>query len=69
MNTKTSALREYRANKGWTLEEAAARFGVSLSYLSEIETGKAEPSKKTATKLSKKTGISVAVLMGLEGAT
>jgi hypothetical protein len=32
-------LREYRKEKGWTLEKAAKRFGLSLSYLSELETG------------------------------
>lgn len=65
----TSPLRSYRDEKGWTLAEASDKWGVSLSYLSELETGEAEPSKKMAMKLSKKTGISVAVLMGLESAT
>lgn len=66
--SKKSPLRQYRADKGWTLEEAAKRWGISVSYLSELETGGAEPSKKMAIKLSKKTEISVSVLMGLESA-
>lgn len=68
MSAKTSALRQYRKNKGWTLEEASKRFDVSLSYLSELETGEATPSKALAEKLSKKTGLSPAAIMGWEGA-
>lgn len=68
MSNKTSPLRQLRSDKGWTLEEASSKWGVSLSFLSELETGKSEPSKKMAIRLSKKTGISVPVLMGLENA-
>lgn len=36
-----SILTKWRAEKGWTLEEAAAAFGIeSKGYLSEIERGR-----------------------------
>lgn len=69
MSADKSPLRKLRADKGWTLEEASEKWGVSLSYLSELETGQATPSKDMAIRLSKKTGISAATLMGLEGAS
>ncbi len=33
-------LRELRNKEGWTLEQAAAKLGLSKSHLSEVETGK-----------------------------
>lgn len=33
-------LRELRKKKGWTLDVAAARLGITKSHLSEVETGK-----------------------------
>lgn len=69
MNTKVSPLRQFRKSKDWTLEEASDKLGVSISYLSELETGEATPSKVMAIRLAKKTGISAAALMGLEGAS
>lgn len=41
MEKEQSPLTKWRTDKGWTLEEAAAAFGIkSKGYLSEIEGGK-----------------------------
>lgn len=33
-------LRELRKQRGWTLDDAAARLGIAKSHMSEVETGK-----------------------------
>lgn len=68
MSKPDSPLRKLRTANKWTLEEASRKWGVSLSYLSEIETGECIPSRKTALKLEKKTGIKATILMGMESA-
>lgn len=47
-------LKELRNKEGWTLEQAAARLGVSRSHLSEVENGKknlSAPMMDTAAKV------------------
>lgn len=63
-----SPLRQFRINKGWKLERAAHHFGISVSHLSELETGKARPSIELAAKLARKTDITANKLLGLEDA-
>lgn len=65
---KTTPLRQYRIDRGWKLKQAAKYFGISVSHLSDLETGKSKPSVTAAAKLSKKTEIPAVVLLGLESA-
>lgn len=66
MTEQVSPLRSFRISKGWKLTKAAGHFGISVSHLSELETGKSKPSVEVAAKLAKKTKIPVMVLLGLE---
>lgn len=51
-----SALTSWRSDKGWTLDEAAAAFGIkSKGYLSEIERGQ-RCSVATALEIERVTG-------------
>lgn len=59
-------LRDYRKSKGWTLEKAAKRFGLSLSYLSELETGTMPMTLGAAKKIAAKSDLSVIDLLGLK---
>lgn len=61
-----SMLRDYRKSKGWTLEKAAKRFGLSLSYLSELETGAMPMTLAAAKKIAAKSDLSVIGLLGLK---
>lgn len=56
-------LRRGRARRGWTLDEAAARVGLSKTYLWELEAGKAtDPSLRVADALCSAYRISLAHL-------
>ena len=46
-------LREARKRKGWTQERAAARLGVSQTYLSLLENDRRTVSKRLARKLQR----------------
>ena len=59
-------LRDYRKSKGWTLEKAAKRFGLSLSYLSELETGAMPMTLAAAKKIAAKSDLGVIELLGLK---
>ena len=48
-----SWLREERERKGWRQEQAAARLGVSQTYLSLLENGRRPVSRRLATKLQR----------------
>ncbi|MDD4569213.1 MAG: helix-turn-helix transcriptional regulator, partial [Tepidanaerobacteraceae bacterium] len=45
-------IRELRQKRNMTLQDMALRTGLSVSYLSEIELGKKQPSLETIDKLS-----------------
>jgi transcriptional regulator with XRE-family HTH domain len=47
-------LRQQRERKGWTQEDAAARLGVSQTYLSLLENGRRPVSQRLARKLQRK---------------
>ncbi len=59
-------LRRYRKEKGWTLEQAAKRFNLSVSYLSELETGVMPMTLGAAKKIAAKSDLSVIDLLGLK---
>jgi transcriptional regulator with XRE-family HTH domain len=52
-------LRAVREAKGLTLRESARRLGVSASFLSQLETGKSQPSVATLYALSRHLGVTI----------
>lgn len=67
---EVSPLRKFRKEKGWKLKDAAPKLGVSLSYLSELETGKAKFTVELAQQFERKSKgeLKAIVLLGLESA-
>jgi transcriptional regulator with XRE-family HTH domain len=55
-------LRQQRERKGWTQEDAAARLGVSQTYLSLLENGRRPVSQRLARKLQRKFAVPPTVL-------
>jgi len=55
-------LREQRERKGWTQEQAAARLGVSQTYLSLLENGRRPVSKSLAQRLERRFAVPPTVL-------
>lgn len=49
----TNAIRELRAEKGWSQQDLADKLAVSRQTISAIETGKYDPSLPLAFKLAK----------------
>ena len=65
---KKRMLREYRKSRDWTLEQAASKFKLSLSYLSELETEVAPMTLAAAKKIEAATKgeLSAIALLGLK---
>jgi transcriptional regulator with XRE-family HTH domain len=59
------ALKVCRSAKKYSLDELAARTGLSQSYLSMIESGKREPTLSSIGKVSKALGVPTAILLFL----
>lgn len=57
-------LRMFRMTRGIKLIELASLSGVSVSFLSQIETGKFNGTKKTRSKIAKALGVSEEILFG-----
>jgi len=58
-------IREVRELRGYTLEELAARCGMSKSQIFRIETGKSSPSAETIARIARELAISADYLLGL----
>ncbi len=56
-------IRTLRRKGGWTQVELAERLGVDRSYLSEIETGKKDPSLRVLKTLADGFGLSLSQLL------
>jgi len=57
-------VREIRLRRGLTLKELAKKAGgMSYPFLSNVETGKADPSLSTLTRLAKALGVTVSELV------
>lgn len=56
-------LRATRARRGWTLDELAARSGVSRRLIVQLEQGEGNPSLATLLKLARALGITLANLL------
>ena len=59
-----SALRQYRAENGLTLNDLATRTGIGESHLSRLERRKAGISLPNAIKLAEVTGLPVDAFVG-----
>lgn len=59
-------LKELRKSKGWTQERVASELGISTPHVSEMETGKKNPSLKLMDDLARLYGIPVTGLYALE---
>jgi len=57
-------LKQVRQSKGLCLREVAKKSGVSLSYISEIECGKKNPTVPVALKLADALDVSILELIG-----
>ena len=57
-------LRVLRAERGWTLNQAAERAGVQPETISDAEHGKCRPYTPTLTKIAKGYGVPVKELLG-----
>ena len=55
-------LKDQRRRKGWTQEQAAARLGVSQTYLSLLENGQRPVSRRLARRLERKFAVPATVL-------
>lgn len=55
-------IKDHRKANGWTLREVSARTGLSISYISDIERGRTNPSLKTCIKLARVFGVEVGKL-------
>lgn len=70
-DTVTSAVartvRALRADHGWSLDQLAARSGVSKGVLVALEQGKANPNLHTLTRISDAFGVSAARLLEVTG--
>jgi len=60
-------IRDLRQKRNMTLQELAHRAGLSISYLSEIELGKKQPSLETIDKISQALNISREGLISTNG--
>ncbi len=70
MNNDIGAgLRQARVERGMSLRGLAAASGISASLLSQVETGKSQPSVSTLYLLVTELGISLDELLGIEGKT
>lgn len=56
-------IKELRKSRDWTQEHLAALSGLSVSFLSQLETGARQPSTETLTQLSSAFGVPVASLI------
>jgi transcriptional regulator with XRE-family HTH domain len=61
------ALRRARQQRGLSLRSVASAAGISASLLSQVETGKSQPSVSTLYALVSQIGISLDELLGLDG--
>lgn len=62
-DTLARKLRLLRADKGWTLREAAPKLGVTPGTLSELERGARHPQDVTLAKIAKGYGVPAAKLL------
>lgn len=62
-----NALREFREQQGWTLDETSGLTGLSKAYLSLIERDLREPSPANKVRIARGLGASVAELFPSAG--
>lgn len=60
MNEK---IKQYRLERGWTQDELADRIGASKTHVSEMESGKKNPSRPMLLKLAREFGVKPSTLI------
>jgi len=63
MTVRGNKIREFREERGLTLNELSKKAGLSISYLSEIERGSKKPSLKTIDKIAKALNVNKAQIL------
>ncbi len=66
MEALGARLRQLRKANGWTLADVAARTGLSVSFLSDIERGRTSPSLDTLEKLAGVYGLPMSQVLRVE---
>lgn len=56
-------VRDLRNERGWTVEDAAERFGVEPAFVRRVEAGRTNPSLAVVVSIAKAFGIRIADLM------
>jgi transcriptional regulator with XRE-family HTH domain len=56
-------LRHLRKERGWSQEDLAHRVGIDISFLSELENGKAEPCLRKMKELAQGLGVTLSRLV------
>ncbi|MDE7067918.1 MAG: helix-turn-helix domain-containing protein, partial [Schaedlerella arabinosiphila] len=56
-------IRKYRKKMNLTIKELAARTGLSIGYISQLERNEAEPSLSSLRKIAKEFGVPLYVLI------
>ena len=59
-------IRQLRIDRQLTLDQLAARAGISASHLSRLERGQAEPSFTVAASLAREIGVSLSDLVATD---
>lgn len=63
MRTLARRVRDLRGERGWTIEDAAERFGVEPAFVRRIESGRTNPSLAVVVSIASAFGIALAELM------
>lgn len=61
-------VRELRQDRGWTVEEAAERFGIEPAHVRRIEAGRTNPSLATLVSIARALSTELADLLDRAGA-
>jgi len=59
-------LKRYRKSKDWTLQQAADHFGLSVSYIHQLESGRKPMTLTAARIIAAKSPLTVTQLLGLK---
>jgi transcriptional regulator with XRE-family HTH domain len=57
-------LRRLRRERGWTVEKAAARYGVEPAHVRRVESGSTNPSLATLVSIARALAVDLADLLG-----
>lgn len=67
MNEVNERIKQKRKDLGWTLQEASAKFGLTITGYAQMENGKSSINIDRLYQIAEVFGVSVGELLGLEG--